>query len=99
MRPALLLLLAAPMAGCVAAPPHSPVSAGPSLVGTCNNNGIDQFVGQQATQELGSRILGTSGARILRWVAQGQMTTMEFSPERVTVRLSGSNRVESAICG
>jgi hypothetical protein len=44
-------------------------------------------------------MLATSGARMLRWVAVGQMITMEFSPERLTVRLTRTNAVESATCG
>jgi hypothetical protein len=60
---------------------------------------LGQFIGQQATAELGQRMLAASGARILRWVPKGGAITMDFSPARLTVQLDGSNRVETARCG
>jgi hypothetical protein len=44
-------------------------------------------------------MLSASGARIIRWVPKGGVVTMDFSPERITVLLDGSNRVERASCG
>jgi hypothetical protein len=44
-------------------------------------------------------MLAASGARQLRWVPHGGIITMEFSPNRLTVRLDQANRVESATCG
>lgn len=67
--------------------------------GTCHNEALGQFTGQPASEELGTRILRASGARTIRWVPKGSVVTMEFSPERVTVLLDGSNRVERASCG
>jgi hypothetical protein len=44
-------------------------------------------------------MLRESGARTIRWVPKGGIITMEFSPDRLTVMLDGSNRVEAARCG
>jgi hypothetical protein len=44
-------------------------------------------------------MLRQSGARSSRWVPKGSVITMEFSADRLTVLLDGSNRVESARCG
>lgn len=65
----------------------------------CHNEGLDQFVGQEATPELGAEMLRVSGARTIRWVQPGQVITMEFSQERLTVHLDAQNRVDSARCG
>lgn len=94
MRLATICMASAGLAACAASapPPGMPVEA-------CSNTNLNQFVGQPATQELGARMLATSGARILRWVAVGQMITMDFSPERLTVRLTRTNQIESATCG
>jgi hypothetical protein len=65
----------------------------------CNNSGLDRFVGQPATSEVGAEMLRASGARIIRWVRPGQAITMEFSAERLTVHLDANGRVERASCG
>lgn len=67
--------------------------------GTCHNQALAQFAGQEASTELGARMLRASGARTIRWVPKGGVVTMEYSAERITVSLDGSNRVERASCG
>jgi hypothetical protein len=85
------------VAGCATAEPIPEHGATPGYV--CSNSGLDRFVGQPATQEIGSQMLRASGARTIRWVLPGQMITMEFSAERLTVHVDRSNRIESASCG
>ena len=65
----------------------------------CRNDGLDRFRGRQATSEVAAEMLRVSGAGTFRWVAHGSMITMEFSPERLTVHLDPSNRIERAACG
>jgi len=102
MRPALIALLL-PLAACgpvnVAAPPmdEPPVMGEPPA--SCRPAGLASFTGQPATQELGTRMLAASGARVLRWVADGMMVTMDFRGDRLTVHLDRNNRVERASCG
>lgn len=83
------------LSACAAPPPGMNEPAG----GLCRPGSADRFVGQAATAELGSEMLAASGARQLRWVPHGGIITMEFSPNRLTVRLDQANRVESATCG
>ncbi len=83
---------------CATAEPKIPVrGATPGY--TCTNGGLDQFVGRQATQDLGAEMLRASGSRILRWVRPGMAVTMEFSPERLTVHLDEAGRISGASCG
>ena len=97
-----LIALLLPLAACgpinVAAPPmdEPPVS---EPLATCRSAALPSFNGQPATQELGARMLAASGARVLRWVADGMMVTMDFREDRLTVQLDRSNRVERASCG
>lgn len=65
----------------------------------CRNEPLGQFIGRQATRELGHEMMLASRARIIRWVPLGGAVTMDFSPVRVTVQLDGANRVQSANCG
>lgn len=93
--PKLLFGIAVLLAGCATmAPPGAPVTGG-----VCRQGTTDQFVGQQVSADLGARMLAASGARVIRWVVPGQAVTMEFSEDRLTVRLDAANRVESANCG
>ena len=88
------LLAPALLAACAAAP--API---PGNGGECRNNGLERFAGRPATSEVGTEMLAASGARTLRWVRFGAMITMDFSPNRLTVRLDQQGRVESATCG
>lgn len=90
----LMLGAAILLPACATAP-----AAPPEMSGTCRNGGLDRFVGQPATAEVGAQMLAASGARTLRWVAYGMMVTMDFSPSRLTVRLTKDSRIESANCG
>ena len=97
MRYLIAILALMPLAACTVATSDATATSTPG--GACRSDELAQFVGEASSQELGARILKASGARIIRWVPKGSMVTMEFSPERVTVYLDGSNRVERANCG
>ncbi len=65
----------------------------------CVDHDLAQFVGRQATSELGAQILKVSGAGTLRWVPTGGMITMDLREDRVNVWLDSTNRVERVNCG
>ena len=81
-------------AGCATVGPEATASGE-----TCRNEGLQPFVGQAATAEVGAEILKTSGAKTLQWVAAGTMVTMEFREDRVRVYLDEANRVQRVSCG
>ena len=97
MRNLIARLALLPLTACQIA--QSDGTAPGPMPGTCRPAALAQFVGQPASEELGARILAASGARAIRWVPKGGVVTMEYSAERVTVMLDGSNRVERASCG
>ena len=96
MRLPILALAALPLVACTIAE-SEPIDGLPES--NCRNEPLAQFVGQPADDDLGARMMRASGARILRWVPKGGVVTMDFSPDRLTVQLDGSNRVETARCG
>ena len=65
----------------------------------CDARALGPFVGQEPTKETSLKLMGFSRARVLRWVRFGAMVTMEFSPQRLTVRLDPQGRIASANCG
>lgn len=99
MRHALTFVLL-PLAACQVAQSNATAdSVPPPPSAVCRNEALAQFVGESASQALGERMLRASSARTIRWVPKGGMVTMDFNPQRLTVQLDGSNRVERASCG
>lgn len=66
---------------------------------TCQEAGLDVFVGQSASSEVGAEILRISGAKTLRWIPRGSAVTMDYRTDRVNVRLDALNRIEQISCG
>jgi outer membrane biogenesis lipoprotein LolB len=92
-----LALAALMLTGCAVAAQQPPVH-GETPGYTCNNSGLQQFVGQTRSAELEAQMLRLSGARTVRWVPQGTAVTMEFRSDRLTVFLDAQNRVERLGC-
>ena len=88
-----------PLAACTLATSDATADSALPSPATCRNEPLTQFAGQPGSKELGERMLRASGARTLRWVGKGTVVTMEFNPDRITVYLDESNRVERASCG
>jgi hypothetical protein len=65
----------------------------------CNSSALGDLIGRAASQELGAEALRRSGARRLRWIRPGDIVTMDYSPQRLNIRLDARNRVESFDCG
>ena len=93
-----ILPLALLLSACASAAPPLPPGGSPSGY-LCRQQPFEQFIGQAATSEVGRELLRASGARTIRWVRPGMMVTMEFSPERLTVRLASNDRIVAANCG
>ena len=66
---------------------------------SCRSEDLAEFVGDERSAALESELLRRSGARTVRWVPEDAMITMEFSPERLTVHLDASGRIERLNCG
>lgn len=98
MRAAALMipLLAA---ACTTADGQGPATTPATAEGPCRNEGLDRFVGQTASADIGAQLLEASGARTLRWGAPGMAMTMDFRPDRLTVSYDEKMTITSARCG
>ena len=67
--------------------------------GQCANQGLERFTGQLGTGATGAEMLRVSGAQTIRWVQPGQVVTMEFDPQRLTVHLAAGFVIQRAACG
>ena len=98
MKPVLAGALLMTMA-CAAVPPEEELPERGVSDYRCNAEAIRDLIGRPASEELGAEALRRSGSRRLRWIRPGDMVTMDYSPERLNVRLDAQNRVESFTCG
>jgi hypothetical protein len=92
------LVIPALLPACSTAPAPPPAH-GETAGHECQSDGLERFAGQPVTSEIGTDILRTSKAATIRWVEPGQMVTMEFRADRVTVHLAPGNRIERVNCG
>ena len=99
MMRAAALMIPLLLAACNAAGGQSPSPIPATTEGPCRNDGLDRFVGQTATAEIGTQLLEASGARTLRWGAPGMAMTMDFRPDRLTVSYDEKMVITSARCG
>ena len=67
--------------------------------GECNAAGVQHFVGERATGEIGGILLQRTGADVLRWVPPHSAVTMDFRPDRLTVSYDGNYIIERISCG
>ena len=90
------------MGGCTAASSSGadrPEPAAPPIEAQCRQEGLDQFIGQRASAEVGAQMLKASGARTLRWAAPGMAITMDYRADRLTVSYDRNMVIERASCG
>ncbi|MES2174422.1 MAG: I78 family peptidase inhibitor [Pseudomonadota bacterium] len=92
-------LMALTLAACAGANGPGPGTPPASAEGLCRNDGLDSFVGQKASADVGAALLKASGANTLRWGGPGMAMTMDFRPDRLTVSYDATMAITSARCG
>jgi LmbE family N-acetylglucosaminyl deacetylase len=84
------------LAACVQ--PPSLATAGAAAAG-CDAHAAQFAVGYTSTDALSDEVRRRSGARLVRLLRPGQVTTMEYSGERINLELDEGNRVTGVRCG
>lgn len=69
------------------------------LRGVCVEGPGQAFLGQPATAENGELVRLESRAPVMRWIAPGQMITMEHRSDRVNVHYGPSMKIIQVSCG
>ncbi len=80
------------------APAIAPATAS-APVGTCNADAAQFAVGKLLDAALTEQARTRSGAQRVRVVRPGQMMTMDFDEQRLTLQLDAFDRVATARCG
>lgn len=66
---------------------------------TCQTNGLDTFVGQQANSETGATALKQSGAKSLRWIPPNSAVTMDYRQDRLNIEYNENMEIKRVNCG
>jgi len=93
---AFLLLALAACASPAPLPSEDPGSTGRAA---CDAGTAQWAVGKPATADTIERVRVDSRSRVVRVLHPGQMVTMEFSAERVDIRVDGNNVILAVTCG
>ncbi|WP_042809585.1 I78 family peptidase inhibitor, partial [Xanthomonas citri] len=60
---------------------------------------VQSLVGQPLTDAVGEQARSDAGAKSVRVLKPGQMTTMEFNGERLNLEVDAKNVISSVRCG
>lgn len=96
---ALIAALPLTLAGCTATTAEGPNTPSSGTGGKCSNAGLESYVGQKVTAELGAELLKKSGARTLRWGPPNSAMTMDFREDRLTVSYDENMVITRLSCG
>ena len=91
-----IVCLTIALAGCATMTDDEPQMRG---AGTCTDEGVDRYIGQQASSELGADILRTTTADRLRWINRDTLVTADYREDRINVDLDDTGRVTGMRCG
>ena len=67
--------------------------------GECNADGVTSLRGQTYSDSLAERARRQSGSAILRVLRPGELMTMEYNPERLTIVIGDDGSISSIRCG
>ena len=66
---------------------------------TCGAEKVADLVGKKRSDALSAEVKQRSGAARVRWIAPGQVVTMDYSETRLNVHTDGEGRILSFKCG
>jgi hypothetical protein len=76
------------------------IRVGPGLQdASCNAEGAQRFVGQTADAATVRSAMAASGAKAVRVIKPGMMVTMDFSGDRLNIRVDDADRIVAVNCG
>jgi hypothetical protein len=93
----LLLATAVLVAGCTPVEMRGEHPAGEAHV--CKAEAVQDRVGRPGDGGAIEGIRRASGAKTVRVVRPGEMVTMDFRPDRVTVTVDGHRTITRIVCG
>ena len=86
------------LAGCASPGPATGPTGAP-LGGACNAASAQSVVGQNTTATVMEAARLRSGARMVRILRPGQITTKEFDAQRLNLEVNAAGRIIAVRCG
>lgn len=71
----------------------------PPVTGACRTDLLRVLERRPGSAVVAAQALDLSGARTIRWMRPGDIVTMDFRPDRLTIKLTRANIVKSFACG
>ena len=87
------------LAACATAPQAPDAPPANPAGGRCNAAAVQGHIGHLARTEAGPVLLRESGARVLRWIAEGSPVTMDYSEERLNAVYGTDLKITELTCG
>ena len=89
------------LAACAAKQPPAPPTGDTSepTLGSCDATKAQFAIGQKATPELIEKVKRAAGASVVRRIRPGQMVTMDYSGQRLNLKLDDADVVKEIRCG
>lgn len=97
-----IIILALAMAGPTLAEKTNtarPALATPPAMEGCDVSDVKALIGQIYDEALATRAKEMTGATIVRTMRPGQMVSMDFREDRLTLELDAAGKVVKASCG
>jgi len=81
------------------APAATPAARPSGGNGQCDANAVQSIVGERFSDRAAQGAQSRAGAATLRVLQPGQVMTMEYNPQRLTIVVDESGAIASARCG
>jgi hypothetical protein len=91
------------LAGCAPATPPAEEVQVPkdqaAEAGSCDAAKAQSLVGEQESAAIAEQARQKSGARTVRWLRPGQIVTMEYRNDRLSLQLDAHGKIIAIRCG
>jgi len=94
-----VVFAAGALGGCAAASADAEEPLKVKPVRECDASDLQSHIGHVASAQSGAKLLEMSGAARLRWVPPRTAITMDYRPDRLTVRYDNDMKVTGISCG
>jgi hypothetical protein len=98
IRPTVLTLLSLALIGCQSQP-EKPVQGSNYIEGRCNASAVQRLVGEKASPELLDQARDQSGATVARILRPGDIVTLEYNDQRLTLSTDETLKIQRIGCG
>lgn len=98
IRSTALMLYSAILIGCQSSP-SEPVQTSGESAGQCNASALQKLIGERASPALLDQARRQSGAAVARILRPGDIVTLEYNAQRLTLTTNDASEIQRVNCG